>query len=145
MPLKQMYPGKNLVSIKFSCPHVFIIYRKNSIFFLSFMIMIISLVTGLVCVCVCVCVCVKSLQLCPSLCDPMDCSPPGYSILGFSSKNTGVDCHALLQDIFLIQGSNLHLLCLLLWQVYSLPIALPGKAICRIFLRLGFLDTDFAS
>ena len=97
------------------------------------------------CVCVCVCVCVKSLQLCPSLCDPMDCSPPGYSILGFSSKNTGVDCHALLQDIFLIQGSNLHLLCLLLWQVYSLPIALPGKAICRIFLRLGFLDTDFAS
>ena len=28
------------------------------------------------CVCVCVCVCVCA-QLCPTLCDPMDCSPPG--------------------------------------------------------------------
>ena len=25
---------------------------------------------------------VKSLQLCPTLCDPMDCSPPGSSIPG---------------------------------------------------------------
>ena len=24
----------------------------------------------------------KSLQLCPTLCDPMDCSPPGSSIPG---------------------------------------------------------------
>ena len=23
-----------------------------------------------------------SLQLCPTLCDPMDCSPPGSSVLG---------------------------------------------------------------
>ena len=30
-------------------------------------------------VCVCVCVCV---QLCPTLCDPMDCSPPGSSVHG---------------------------------------------------------------
>ena len=30
------------------------------------------------CACVCVCVCVCSVaQLCPSLCDPMDCSLPG--------------------------------------------------------------------
>ena len=28
-------------------------------------------------------------------------------------KNTGAGCHALLQGIFLTQGSNLHLLCLL--------------------------------
>ena len=28
-------------------------------------------------------------------------------------KNTAVGCHALLQGIFLTQGSNLHLLCLL--------------------------------
>ena len=26
------------------------------------------------------CVCVRSLQLCPTLCNPMDCSPPGYSV-----------------------------------------------------------------
>ena len=35
-----------------------------------------------VCVCVCVCVYAKSLQLCLTLCDPMDCSPPGSSVPG---------------------------------------------------------------
>ena len=29
-----------------------------------------------------VCVCAKSLQLCPTLCDPMDCGLPGSSIPG---------------------------------------------------------------
>ena len=28
------------------------------------------------------CICAKSLQSCPTLCDPMDCSPPGYSVHG---------------------------------------------------------------
>ena len=33
-------------------------------------------------------------------CDLMDCSPPGSSVRGDSSgKNTGVDCHGLLQGI----------------------------------------------
>ena len=32
------------------------------------------------CVCVCVCVCVCSVI--PTLCDPMDCSPPGSSVHG---------------------------------------------------------------
>ena len=27
-----------------------------------------------------ICVCAKSLQLCPTLCNPMDCSPPGSSV-----------------------------------------------------------------
>ena len=36
-------------------------------------------------------------------------------------------CHALLQGIFPIQGSNLHLLPLLHWQVGSLPLVPPGK------------------
>ena len=39
-------------------------------------------------------------------------------------KNTGVGCHALLQGIFPTQGSNPYLLCLLHWQVGSLPLAL---------------------
>ena len=42
-------------------------------------------------------------------------------------KNTGVGCHALFQGIFPTQGSNLRLLCLLHWQVGSLPPAPPGK------------------
>ena len=37
----------------------------------------------------------------------MDCSPPGSSVHGDSpGKNTRVGCHALLQGIFLTQGSN---------------------------------------
>ena len=42
-------------------------------------------------------------------------------------KNTGVGCHFLLQGIFLTQGLKLCLLCLLLWQASSLPLAPPGK------------------
>ena len=46
-------------------------------------------------------------QLCLTLCDPMDYSLPGFFVLRDSpGKNTGVDCHALLQGIFPIQGSN---------------------------------------
>ena len=49
----------------------------------------------------------KLTQLCPTLCDPRDCSPPGYSVHGESpGKNTGVGCHALLQEIIPTQGSN---------------------------------------
>ena len=61
--------------------------------------------------CVCVCVCVWVAQLCPTLCDSMDCSPLGFSVRGaLQAKNTGVGCHFLLQGIFLTQGSNLGLL-----------------------------------
>ena len=70
----------------------------------------------------------KLLQSCPTLCDPMDCSLPGSSAQWDSpGKNTGVGCHALLQGIFLTQGSNPHLLCLLYWQTGSLPLVPPGK------------------
>ena len=51
------------------------------------------------------CVCVLITQSCLSLCDPIDCSPPGSSVRGDSpGKNTGVGCHALLQGIFPTQG-----------------------------------------
>ena len=59
-----------------------------------------------VCVCVCVCVCLVA-QSCLTLCNPMDCSPPGSSVHGESpGKNTGVSFHALLQGIFPAQGPN---------------------------------------
>ena len=45
-----------------------------------------------------------------TLCDPMDCSPPGSSVHGiFQARNTGLGGHALLQGIFLTQESNLGL------------------------------------
>ena len=50
----------------------------------------------------------ESLQSCPTLCNPMDCSPPVRLLCPWDSpgKNTGVGGHSLLQGIFLTQGSN---------------------------------------
>ena len=46
-------------------------------------------------------------QLCPTLCDLMDCSLPRSSVHGHSpGKNTGASCHALFQGIFSTQGLN---------------------------------------
>ena len=51
--------------------------------------------------------CMLCLGSCPTLCDPMDYSPPGSSVHGDSpGKNTEVGCHALLQGIFPTQGLN---------------------------------------
>ena len=62
------------------------------------------------------CVCVVA-QSCPTLCDPMNCSPLGSSVHGDSpGKKTGVSCHALLQGIFPTQGLN------------------PGLPYCRLIL-----------
>ena len=67
-------------------------------------------------------------QSCPTLCNPMDCSPLGSSVHEIlQARNTGVDCHFLLLGIFLTQGSNPCLLHLLYWLVGSLPLALSGK------------------
>ena len=53
------------------------------------------------------CGCGLVAQLCPTLCDPLDCSPAGSAVLGGSpGKNPGVGCHARLQGIFPIQGSK---------------------------------------
>ena len=55
----------------------------------------------------------QSLQSCPTLCNPMNSSPPDSCPWDSPGKNTGVGFHALLQGIFLTQGSYpclLHLL-----------------------------------
>ena len=54
-------------------------------------------------------------------------------------KNTGVGCYALLQGIFLIQGSNPDLLYILHWQAVSLPLMSPEKPnLCSIHLHILF-------
>ena len=74
------------------------------------------------------CVCLVA-QSCLTLCDPMDCSPPGSSVLGDSSgKNTGLGCCALLQGIFSTQGLNP-------LQVDSLPIEPPGKPVVHVLFN----------
>ena len=68
------------------------------------------------------CVHAKSLQSCPTLCDPMDQSPPGASVLGVLQTRR-VGCCALLQGIFLTQGSN--------WHLLGLPALAGGFFIAR--------------
>ena len=71
------------------------------------------------------CVCAQPLQLCPTLCDAMDCrllcpwDSPG--------KNTGVGCHAVLQGIFPTQGSNPQLLQLLHCRQILYPLSHLGS------------------
>ena len=66
------------------------------------------------------CVLCLVVQLCSTLCNPMDCSPSGSSVhVDSSGKNIGVTCHALLQGIFPTQGSNpdlLHCRWILYWE-----------------------------
>ena len=79
-------------------------------------------------------------QLCPTLCDPIDCSSPGFSVHGdFPSKNTGVGCHDFLQGIFTTQGLNSGLPCCG-WILYQLSHkgSPPGKSLQRrdkVYLR----------
>ena len=61
----------------------------------------------------CMHACMQSLQSCLTLCNFMHHSPPHSSVHSSPGKNTGVGFHALLEEIFLTQGSNPHLLCLL--------------------------------
>ena len=71
------------------------------------------------------CACVLShVWLFVTLCTVTQQAPMS---MGFSpSKNTEVGCHALLQGIFVTQGSNPSTLCLLHWQVDSLPLSHLG-------------------
>ena len=68
---------------------------------------------------------VKVTQSCPTLCDPVDCSLPGSSVLG-SLQARVLEWVAvfLLQGIFLTQGSNPHLLH---WQEGSFPLSHQGS------------------
>ena len=62
-----------------------ITYEDNVIFNFynnSFFSFTNSLWTEKICVCACVCVCVLVILSCLTLCDPMDCSPPGSSVHG---------------------------------------------------------------
>ena len=55
------------------------------------------------------CVWAKSCQSCPTLCNSMDCSLPGFSVHGILQARI-LEWVALLQGIFPTQGSNLCLM-----------------------------------
>ena len=69
--------------------------------------------------------------------------------MGFSTQEYWVGCHLLLlQGIFPTQGLNPCLLCLLHWQVSSLPLELPGKTLvykyCEIITTVDSLTSIFS-
>ena len=79
------------------------------------------------------CVCAQS---CPTLCNPVACSPSGSLSMGFSRQI--LEWVSLLQGIFLTQGSNPCFLCLLYCQADSLPpvkeyIHITYKYVCTIY------------
>ena len=95
-------------------------------------------------------------QSCPTLCNPVDYSPPGFSVHGvFQAKMLEWVAMPSSGGIFPIQGSNSHLWCLLPWQVVSLPLHLLGN-LMESFIKsavsvvpwkslLSFLDCIWAS
>ena len=77
---------------------------------------------------VCVCECCSVVS--DSVVTPWTVPHQDPLSVGFPGKNTGLGCHFLLQGIFLTQGLNPNLLCLLCWQADSLPTAPTGKSRC---------------
>ena len=75
------------------------------------------------------CMCAQS---CLTLCDPMDCSPPGSSVHGIlQARILEWVAISFLQGNFPTQGLNM---CLLHWQVDSLPLSHLGSLyLCHNF------------
>ena len=74
----------------------------------------------------------KSLQSCPTLCDPIDGSTPSSPHPRDSrGKNTGVGCHFFLQRMKVKSESKVTQLCLTLGD--PMDCSLPGSSIHGIF------------
>ena len=72
-----------------------------------------------------ICVCLVE-QLCPALCELVDCSPPSSSVQARILEWVVIP---FSRGIFLTQGSNPHLLH---WQVDSLPLSHQGSLLLKI-------------
>ena len=73
----------------------------------------------------------KLLQSCPTLCDPIDGSPPGSSVPGILQARTGVGCHFLLQCMKVKNESEVAQLCPTLSD--PMDCSLPSFSIHGIF------------
>ena len=84
------------------------------------------------------------IQLCVTLWTL--CSPLGSSVHGIiQARILKWVAMPFSRGIFLTQGLNLHLLCLLHWQVGSLPLAPPGKPYNLIVILFFWLYWIFSS
>ena len=81
------------------------------------------------------CMHAKSLQLCPTLCDPMDCSQPGSSVHGILQARV-LERVAMPSSRGSSQPRNQahvsYTSRIGRWQACSLPLAPPGKPIVII-------------
>ena len=73
----------------------------------------------------------KSLQSCPTLCDPTDGSPPGSRPWDSPGKNTGVGCHFLLQCMKVKSESEVAQSCRTLHD--PMDCSPPGSSVHGIF------------
>ena len=73
------------------------------------------------------CLCILVTQLCLTLCNSMDCSPPGSSVHGILQARILEWSHSLLQGIFPTQGSKVGFLpkSLQLDSLLSEPLGKP--------------------
>ena len=71
--------------------------------------------------------CVLVAQSCMTLCDPMDCSLPAYSVYGIHQAKilewVDIPCSRGSSQ----PGDRTHIACLLHCQAGSLPLVVPGK------------------
>ena len=72
-----------------------------------------------------------SHQSCPTLCDPIEGSPPGSHPWDSPGMNTGVVCHFLLQCMKVKSESEVARLCLTLSD--PMDCSLPGFSVHGIF------------
>ena len=87
----------------------------------------------------------KSLQSCPTLCDPIDGSPPGsHHPWDSPGKNTGVGCHFLLQCMKMKSESEVAQSCPTLSD--PTDCSPPGSSVHGIFqarvLEWGAITAD---
>ena len=73
----------------------------------------------------------KSLQSCPTLCDPIDGGPPGSHPWDSPGKHSGVGCHFLLQYMKVKSESEVAQSCPTLSD--PMDCSLPGSSIHGIF------------
>ena len=69
----------------------------------------------------------KSHQSCLTLCDHIDCSPPGSHLWDSPGKNTGVSCHFLLQCMKVKSENEVAQSCLTLHD--PMDCSPPGSSI----------------
>ena len=79
----------------------------------------------------------KSLQSCPTLCDPIDGSPPGPRSWDSPGKNTGVGFHFLLQCVKVKSESEVAQSCL--------TLATPWSAAYQAPPSMGFFRKEYWS